>query len=247
LTKKTIATYTLILLFILASICSKVSSGAPLQLSSAQAIVKFEPQFSRVYPNQTFTVSVRIENVTSLYGLEIQITWDTTYLKYSGHTATIPVEAYAEGVLHEPLIWINDDVDENASMPGAEPETRYWVTVVSAYPAPSFNGNGNAFHMTFKALNNMGRTALNFTYIMLGNDKAKPIPFTSFNGRVTVTFPGDVNSDLKVDGKDIAFLAKAYNTRPGDSLWNPDADVNNDGKVDGKDVATAAKNYGKSV
>jgi hypothetical protein len=64
-------------------------------------------------------------------------------------------------------------------------------------------------------------------------------------GYVFVTIAGDASGDFKVDGKDIARIAKAYNTAVGDPLWNPDADIDNDYKVDGKDIAVASKNYGK--
>lgn len=64
---------------------------------------------------------------------------------------------------------------------------------------------------------------------------------------INQTLPGDANGDGKVDGKDVAIVAKAYNTHPGDPLWDPRADLNGDLKVDGKDVAIVAKNYGKTL
>jgi len=67
---------------------------------------------------------------------------------------------------------------------------------------------------------------------------------TLADGLVAVTILGDVNGDLKVDGKDVAYAAKAYNTRPGQLNWNPNADVNCDGKVDGKDLTAIAKYFG---
>jgi parallel beta-helix repeat protein len=63
------------------------------------------------------------------------------------------------------------------------------------------------------------------------------------DGWIINTIQGDVNGDLKVEGKDVAILAKAYNTKPGDLLWNPNADINGDDKVDGKDIAIVAKYY----
>ncbi|MGB9778645.1 MAG: dockerin type I domain-containing protein [Candidatus Bathyarchaeales archaeon] len=58
------------------------------------------------------------------------------------------------------------------------------------------------------------------------------------------TFRGDVNLDFKVEGKDVAIVAKAYDTQPGDPLWDPRADLNGDGRVEGKDFAIVAKDYG---
>jgi hypothetical protein len=57
-------------------------------------------------------------------------------------------------------------------------------------------------------------------------------------------FFGDVNGDGKVDGKDIAIVSKAYNTRPGDPNWDARADLNGDLKVDGKDLAIVNKHIG---
>jgi parallel beta-helix repeat protein len=57
---------------------------------------------------------------------------------------------------------------------------------------------------------------------------------------------GDVNMDGKVDGRDIAIVARAFGSILGDPRWNALADVNDDGKIDGKDIVTVAKLFGKS-
>jgi PKD repeat protein len=54
---------------------------------------------------------------------------------------------------------------------------------------------------------------------------------------------GDLNGDGKVDMRDIAIVAKAFNTIPGDPNWNPIADLNGDGKVNMKDISIVAKAY----
>jgi nitroreductase len=53
---------------------------------------------------------------------------------------------------------------------------------------------------------------------------------------------GDINGDDKVDGKDIAIVAKYFGSIGG---FPPYADVNSDGKVDGKDIAIVAKHFGE--
>ena len=62
-----------------------------------------------------------------------------------------------------------------------------------------------------------------------------------------VKLQGDVNDDGKVEGKDVGLISKAYNTKPGDPLWDPRADLNNDGVVEGKDVGIVSKYYGTSA
>jgi hypothetical protein len=57
---------------------------------------------------------------------------------------------------------------------------------------------------------------------------------------------GDVNHDGKVDILDLALVAKAFGSKPGDPNWNPDADVYPDGLIDIRDMAIVAKNFGKT-
>ncbi len=60
--------------------------------------------------------------------------------------------------------------------------------------------------------------------------------------------PGDVNCDGKVDGKDIALVARSFGSWPGcppPLWWNARCDVNDDGKVDGKDISAVSKLNGK--
>ncbi len=57
---------------------------------------------------------------------------------------------------------------------------------------------------------------------------------------------GDLDGDNKVDIVDVATVALAYNTTPGDARWNPIVDLDNDGVVDITDVATVAFYYGAS-
>jgi hypothetical protein len=57
---------------------------------------------------------------------------------------------------------------------------------------------------------------------------------------VQLTLAGDVNGDRKVDGLDIAVLAK-YFGKPSTTF--PNADINDDGKIDGKEIAIASKYF----
>jgi hypothetical protein len=56
---------------------------------------------------------------------------------------------------------------------------------------------------------------------------------------------GDLNNDGRVDMRDIAIVAYAFGSYPGQPRWNPQADINQDGKVDMVDVALVAMNFGK--
>jgi hypothetical protein len=62
-------------------------------------------------------------------------------------------------------------------------------------------------------------------------------------GNVVVTIPGDVNGDFKVGLSDLVLLGKAYNTKPGDARWNPNADINGDGKIGLSDLTLMGRHY----
>ena len=58
----------------------------------------------------------------------------------------------------------------------------------------------------------------------------------------------DLNKDGTVNILDIALVAKAYGSSPGDLNWNPIADVAEPyGEVNILDIATVAKDYGKTI
>jgi hypothetical protein len=62
---------------------------------------------------------------------------------------------------------------------------------------------------------------------------------------VKVSMPGDLNSDGRVDVRDVAPVSAAFGSHPGHPRWNPDADQNEDNRIDLKDVALTARNFGK--
>jgi uncharacterized protein (DUF2141 family) len=61
----------------------------------------------------------------------------------------------------------------------------------------------------------------------------------------TLSIPGDLNGDFKVNSTDLALLQKAYGSKPGDSNWNPNADINGDGRVSLQDLVILANHYGQ--
>ena len=65
-----------------------------------------------------------------------------------------------------------------------------------------------------------------------------------------VILVADLTGDGKVDMRDVAIVARAFGSEPGDPLWNPVADVTGtihmvpDGRVDMRDVAFVARAFG---
>jgi len=57
----------------------------------------------------------------------------------------------------------------------------------------------------------------------------------------------DGEPDGKVNMRDIALVARAFGSYPGDENWNPIADLYPDGKINMRDIAIVARNYGKEA
>ncbi len=70
---------------------------------------------------------------------------------------------------------------------------------------------------------------------------------TLMDGMVYVGIPGDINGDGIVDIYDAIILAKAYNSKLYDSIWNANADINSDANVDIYDALILASNFNKHV
>ena len=74
--------------------------------------------------------------------------------------------------------------------------------------------------------------------------KAVLLDMTSGNAIVNMTLPaGDVNGDNSVNLDDLGLLSDAFDTKPGDDLYNSDADLNYDGNVNLDDLGLLALNF----
>lgn len=95
---------------------------------------------------ETFTVSVVVSDLVNddLYGFDLEFKWNSAALKYIDHVVNVPVENFSEGVLHEPVFKVKDEVDSSAGT--------YWLVYASLWPAEPFNGNGVFFTITFEVL-----------------------------------------------------------------------------------------------
>lgn len=150
--------------------------------SPAQTVVYVDPaEVKDIMPPGTFTIKVKIANVTGLYGIDIQFTWDPTIIQYVTHSKRIPVQTYPDGILNKPTLPVRDDVDENASMPGSVPGTRYWLSEACMSPAVPFDGNGTIFEMTFQVVG-LGNSQLKILYCILSDQTGKPIARTLKHG-----------------------------------------------------------------
>jgi len=146
--------------------------------STTMPVIYVDPQNITASKGDTFTISVKIFNLTAiyyetfeewqpgeelgpkasggqynyslgrLYGFDIKFSWDPTLLDYVSHSVKIPEESNPGGVLHEPIIDLRDEVYENGT---------YWLAKSSQSPAEPFNcpdSNATLFTMTFNVTKN---------------------------------------------------------------------------------------------
>lgn len=59
--------------------------------------------------------------------------------------------------------------------------------------------------------------------------------------------PADLNGDGVVNILDISIVARAFNSKPGDSNWNPTADLDKNGVVNILDISKVAKDFGETA
>jgi hypothetical protein len=64
---------------------------------------------------------------------------------------------------------------------------------------------------------------------------------------LTLRYFADLNGDGVINIIDVAIVARAFETKPGDKNWNSNADLNNDGIINIVDVATVAREFGKTI
>jgi hypothetical protein len=116
--------------------------------ASPATVVKVDPQTSHTQTGQNFSVSIKIDDVQDLYGVEIVLSWNSTILQAVDAVSSLGVEDYPGGVLHKPIIPIEDRFN-NSVEAGLG---KYIVVCASMFPAGSFNGSGTVALVTFNVL-----------------------------------------------------------------------------------------------
>jgi len=144
-------------------------------------LVYVDPPLTEKDKGQSFTVGVKIFNLTdayvkdpedpklmrplgNLWGFDIRFAWDPAILKYESHLPKVGVETYPDGVLYEPVMGIKNEVNSALGT--------YTIAYVSTSPAEAFNNpyeSNTVFEMTFKVIKS-GACDLKLTSIKLATN-----------------------------------------------------------------------------
>jgi hypothetical protein len=162
-----------------------------------------------------------------------------------------PVPLPANSVTGQAMVYASafNDYPKNGGLPYS-PELSAAFDIGSSTPSqPPQNSLFGTFNLTAPV------TYIPQIPIWLGNYTAYArtkygYSIASNQTTFTVKLVGDMNGDGKIDITDIATVAKAFGTQPGNPRWNPAADISGpiplvpDGRVDISDIAVVAKEFG---
>ena len=167
---KTKITYSILFALLISTLTFNINTA----FSQETPVIYVDPStITGLVPSQTFTIEVKVANITDFYGIDIQFKWDPTILEYTDHTAKIPVETYPDGILHQPGITIMDTADPTAGT--------YALAYACMDPAPAFDGTGIAFEMTFTVIDT-GQCLLEIYGSQLSDKGGNPILHDVQNG-----------------------------------------------------------------
>lgn len=200
-------------------------------------------------PGAKFTVSIKIADVTDMWGFGVNVGWNSSLLDITDDPGTPDI---IEGVTEGSFLQNGGDTRFTAKLYQNEGTLSVASTLLGEGTHQS--GDGTLFTIEF-TVQELGATTLDL-YDTGVNVKGPPPEYTptptehttkdgSFAN--TTVLVGDINGDGSVDIFDVVILAKAFGTKPGDPNWNPNADLNSDGQVDIFDVVTIAKNFGQTL
>jgi len=186
--------------------------------------VHIEPANATADVGEYYTISVKVDNVTDLYGFGIKFRWGAAVLKYVSHTVTVPVETYPDGVLHKPVFKVKDEVDETAGIGTCE-------VAASSIGESSFNGSGTILNMTFQVLRT-GECDIYFVSTDLSDPHGTPIEHDVEDGYFYIPELGNVpianftfSPDPAIENKPAIFDAsESYDPDPDGGIalyiWN---------------------------
>ena len=169
-----------LILILLSSLSAFINPSASLSTT-----VKVDPSLIEYYVKATgkeFTVAVKIIDVENLYGFDLKFRWNTTYLEYVSHSVRVPRNTYLDGVLWNPILPLTDEVNTSNGT--------YWIAYSCLAPAPTFNGTGTVFTMTFRVKYHpvQPEPTANITLELYSTDLAAkggdPIPHTTEHGTI---------------------------------------------------------------
>ena len=117
--------------------------------AQTSTMVRVEPSVVSAYLREPFTIAISLSNVHNLYGVEVILRWNPVILRATNVNVRLGIETFPDGILHEstddpPIFIAKNNLTQNLG--------EYLLVATAMAPAPSFNGNGNIFIITFEPI-----------------------------------------------------------------------------------------------
>jgi len=153
----------------------------PIQMVKAQATttVTVTPQTSTPVVGQTITISIQLNNVQNLYGIDVTLNWNPSLLSLQpGSNQTFL--GVSNGVLNAPISVVLDSAIQAIG--------EFHLAAVSVAPATAFSGSGTIATLKF-TVTSAGKSSLtlNSTLPSYSLTESEPIAHTDVSGTVDAT------------------------------------------------------------
>jgi hypothetical protein len=179
--------------------------------------------------SNNFTININIINASGVLGLGFELGFNASAL----HVNSVVNGSFFPSLI-TPITQINN--------------TAGFVSFNVSLTTP-LNGNGTVAVIQLQVeANHVSNSTLHLYNVGLAGSTGQPLPFTTIDGSFTnvAYLPGDLNHDGVVDIYDALILAKAFNSRPGDPNWNPEADLLDHGVIDIFDAIALCSHFGQT-
>jgi hypothetical protein len=180
-----------------------VFSFVPSNVEASGTVVRVDPQTVTRQIGETFNVSIKIDDVQTLYGIDVLLRWDASILEATAATAHLGVEDYPDGVLHKTVLNMTNQLNQGSG--------EYHVLASSLNPAGSFNGSGTVAVITFSVKDN-GSCSLSLASTILAKkpaagETATAIDYTRVDGYFTTNSTPTTPQSTGFDWNSLAISA----------------------------------------
>jgi len=213
-----------------------VEGGGSVWIGTKKGLAKFiitqvrvDPPFQEVVlrDSVTFNISVRIDNIDNIGAFEFGLEFDPSKME---------VKDFKPGSFLE-------STGNTVMLLGPEIDNSSGVASFGAYSAggnPGPSGSGELASITLRGLRVTESADLDLKDVQVTDAQGNLIPVGVKGGSVKIRFWVDVDGDSDIDIVDIQLVAGKWNSKIGDSRYDPSCDVDNDGDIDIADVQKVA-------
>ena len=155
----------------------------PIQMVKAQTsttTVTVTPQTSTPVVGQTITISIHLNNVQNLYGIDVRLNWNTALLSFQTNSNQTFI-GVSNGVLNTPISVVLDSASQAAG--------EFHLVVTSVSPATGFSGSGTIATLKF-TVTSAGTSSLTVASTLADyapGGTSEPIAHNDLSGTVDAT------------------------------------------------------------